>query len=698
MAVVVENDWGWFLNQKVAIEKYCETVSDGDAERSYSCKEELFAITQPHITAHHGGSLTQPHITAHHGGSLTQPHITAHHGGSLTQPHITAHPGGNLTQPHITAHPGGSLTQPHITAHHGGSLTQPHITAHPGGSLTQPHITAHHGGSLTQPHITAHPGESLTQLHITAHHGGNLTQPHITAHQGGSLTQPHITAHHGGSLTQPHITAHPGGSLTQPHITAHHGGSLTQPHITAHPGESLTQPHITAHHGGNLTQPHITAHQGGSLTQPHITAHHGGNLTQPHITAHQGGSLTQPHITAHHGGSHADHVQTGLEAVAMGTNASANGYQDRKSRKRKRKRTSDLNTGEVAAMEYHIQIRTKLVQAHTAILLTGRASGLFQDIPSDVGPVGKPFQDWGPGNCLADLCDLARITGDEKPLYISQGTPLEESRDIFNRLVLIDSNQAIIKCLLGSRYLLPPRSSFLMSDITRMEPLLQGGLKYHLIVMDPPWENKSVKRGKKYESLSPWQLFQLPIPSLAAPGCLVVTWVTNRQQHMRFVRERLYPHWSVEPVAEWHWLKVTRTGEPVFPMDSPHKKPYETIILGRFQDQSDGPTETSSPPLSDVPRHKVICSVPCAIHSRKPPLEEVLRKYLPPSPVCLELFARCLLPRWTSWGNEPLEEPEEQWLLRLSNDGRDCIHFKVSCDWSWFHIQGHQIPALRLLQ
>ncbi|CAH1242783.1 METTL4 [Branchiostoma lanceolatum] len=367
-------------------------------------------------------------------------------------------------------------------------------------------------------------------------------------------------------------------------------------------------------------------------------------------------AMSRPHIiTQHHRGTPAA-LQTGLETVAMGTSGSHDMEKakeeepkDRKSRKRKRKRTSDLNTGEAAAMEYHKQVRTKLVQAHTAFLSLGRASGLFQEIPADVVPVGKPFLDWGPGNSLADLCGLARLMEDKRPLAVSQGTPSEESRDIFNRLVLVDSDQPIVKCLLGSRYLLPPRSSFLLSDVTRMEPLVQGGLKYHLIVLDPPWENKSVKRGKKYESLSPWQLFQLPIPSLAAPGCLVVTWVTNRQQHMRFVRESLYPHWSVEPVAEWHWLKVTRAGEPVFPMDSPHKKPYETIMLGRFKDQSEDPMEMS------LPRHKVICSVPCVIHSRKPQLDEVLHKYLPPSPICLELFARCLQPNWTSWGNEVIK-------------------------------------------
>lgn len=55
---------------------------------------------------------------------------------------------------------------------------------------------------------------------------------------------------------------------------------------------------------------------------------------------------------------------------------------------------------------------------------------------------------------------------------------------------------------------------------------------------------------------------ELPIPALAAPDCLVITWVTNRQKHLRFVKEELYPHWSIRSVAEWHWVKVSTTMPP----------------------------------------------------------------------------------------------------------------------------------------
>lgn len=111
---------------------------------------------------------------------------------------------------------------------------------------------------------------------------------------------------------------------------------------------------------------------------------------------------------------------------------------------------------------------------------------------------------------------------------------------------------------------------------------------------------------------------------------------------------------------------MTRTGEFVIDLDSPHKKPYETLIIGRFKstkssdanqpksclsdpittDKTNTMVNTSSDKetiedtivctdgkesrhldkcrekigLQSIPTNMVICSVPCQIHSRKPPL------------------------------------------------------------------------------
>ena len=52
----------------------------------------------------------------------------------------------------------------------------------------------------------------------------------------------------------------------------------------------------------------------------------------------------------------------------------------------------------------------------------------------------------------------------------------------------------------------------------------------------------------------------------AQDGCLVAMWVTNRERHQRFVHKELLPHWGLQHVATWFWLKVTDSGELVSPL------------------------------------------------------------------------------------------------------------------------------------
>ncbi|XP_053198800.1 N(6)-adenine-specific methyltransferase METTL4-like [Scomber japonicus] len=227
--------------------------------------------------------------------------------------------------------------------------------------------------------------------------------------------------------------------------------------------------------------------------------------------------------------------------------------------------------------------------------------------------------------------------------------------DLLSRVTENRSDRAAVVTLMGEEYVIPPRSAFLLSDFTRIQPLVRYGRRFELIVMDPPWENKSVKRSRRYSSLPSSQLKRLPVPLLASPNCLVVTWVTNRPSHLRFICDELYPHWGVEVVAEWYWVKVTTSGQFVFPLDSQHKKPYEVLVIGRYRSSttdSSSLSETSAAPVED---QRLIVSVPSALHSQKPSLSEVLKPYVGAEAKCLELFARNLHPGWTSWGNEVLK-------------------------------------------
>ncbi|NXH28461.1 METL4 protein, partial [Myiagra hebetior] len=324
----------------------------------------------------------------------------------------------------------------------------------------------------------------------------------------------------------------------------------------------------------------------------------------------------------------------------------------------KHKRKCVFNQGELDALEYHSKVRELIWEGTLHLVQEGLKSGFLHHSTAKL-------------NCrknnvpqhivcgLAELCEMAKQfpavnESDHQTLHVLEDETSHPEQDLLSCVTENSSNCAKIIVLMGQKYLVPPKSSFLLSDISCLQPLLNYKKKYDVIVIDPPWENKSVKRSNRYSHLSSWQIKQIPVPALAAPNCLVVTWVTNRQKHLRFVKDELYPHWSVKTLAEWHWVKITRAGEFVSPLDSLHKKPYEVLVLGRVQGDVKEALRKSEGVLP-IPEHQLIVSIPCSLHSHKPPLAAVLAEFIKPDVECLELFARNLQPGWTSWGNEVLK-------------------------------------------
>ncbi|NWV01321.1 METL4 protein, partial [Upupa epops] len=322
----------------------------------------------------------------------------------------------------------------------------------------------------------------------------------------------------------------------------------------------------------------------------------------------------------------------------------------------KRKRKCVFNQGELDALEYHEKVRTLISEGTSLLVQEGLRTGFLHHAAAEAGCRRSAVP--GHAGCeLAELCGMAKQFPAESHRravqVLSEETSIPE-QDLLSCVTENSSNCAQIVVLMGQKYLVPPKSSFLLSDISCLQPLLDYKRNYGVIVIDPPWENKSVKRSNRYSYLASWKIKQIPVPALAAPDCLVVTWVTNRQKHLRFVKDELYPHWCVKTLAEWHWVKITTAGEFVLPLDSSHKKPYEVLVLGRVQgllkEALREPEE--APP---IPEHKLLVSVPCSLHSHKPPLAAVLAEFVKPDVECLELFARNLQPGWTSWGNEVLK-------------------------------------------
>ncbi|KAG8133500.1 hypothetical protein E2320_011370, partial [Naja naja] len=256
--------------------------------------------------------------------------------------------------------------------------------------------------------------------------------------------------------------------------------------------------------------------------------------------------------------------------------------------KKKRKRSSELNHGESDILEYHLKITGIILDGTRCLIQEARRSGFLQ--PNSIDQFYVKASDKGPSNCsLAELCEMAKcfvpMNEREQKRVIDKETSDPEQVQL-TCVTENNTNNAKMLTLMGQNYLFPPRSAFLLSDFSCMQPLLNYKKKYDIIVIDPPWENKSVKRSNRYGLLSHWQIKEIPVPALAAPNCLVVTWVTNKQKHLQFVKNELYPHWSIHGVVEWFWVKR------------------------RLEDEK----------FSAIPDQKLIVSVPCTLHSHKPPL------------------------------------------------------------------------------
>uniref|UniRef100_A0A3Q3L2U4 Methyltransferase 4, N6-adenosine n=1 Tax=Mastacembelus armatus TaxID=205130 RepID=A0A3Q3L2U4_9TELE len=340
------------------------------------------------------------------------------------------------------------------------------------------------------------------------------------------------------------------------------------------------------------------------------------------------------------------------------------------SKKRPRKQ-NELNQGEIDSQVFHEMIRSVILEGTKSLVDSAQSLGYLKG-EKDALKEPLPFQECN----LAALCEMAKelpLVADEEQEECVQFLLAKDGCtshvDLFSRVTENREDWSAVVTLMGEEYVIPQHSAFLLSDFKQIQPLIHYGRKFDLIVMDPPWQNKSVKRSRRYDFLPSSQLKGLPIPLLAAPNCLVVTWVTNRCSHQRCVRDELYPHWGVEVIAEWFWVKVSTSGQFVFPLDSPHKKPYEVLVLGRYRPPSDTSKRSSEVLVED---HRLIVSTPSVFHSQKPSLSEVLKPYVGAEAKCLELFARSLQPRWTSWGNEVLKFQHTRYFtLTAADDPED---------------------------
>jgi N6-adenosine-specific RNA methylase IME4 len=246
----------------------------------------------------------------------------------------------------------------------------------------------------------------------------------------------------------------------------------------------------------------------------------------------------------------------------------------------------------------------------------------------------------------------------------SQGNHPHTNENLTPGIFYRNAEPAIKNLQVGSEssiVFIPPQSSFLLGVIEETSSLFKvTAPQFHLVIMDPPWPNRSARRKQSYKLSSHTPdiaalLSSIPLTEHLAEDALVGVWVTNKPALHDLIlgTNGFFEQWGLEFVEEWVWLKVTISGEPICALNSTWRKPYEILLVGRKR----GPGT-----INVELKRRVITSVP-DLHSRKPNLKLLLEPLLPSKYEAVEIFARNLTAGWWAWGNEVLKfQSEEHWL------------------------------------
>ncbi|KAI0014377.1 MT-A70-domain-containing protein [Xylariaceae sp. FL0662B] len=208
---------------------------------------------------------------------------------------------------------------------------------------------------------------------------------------------------------------------------------------------------------------------------------------------------------------------------------------------------------------------------------------------------------------------------------------------------------------------IPDQAHYLLGSIeSQRETFLKTAPSFDLVVLDPPWPSRSVKRKRNsYATVYGMDeardlLSQIPVASHLEADGLVAVWITNKAAVADLLTAPggMFSQWGLELIGEWIWLKITRSGDPIIDVESQWRKPWERLLIARKKGSS-----TKLP----IPT-KVILGVPDA-HSRKPNLRSLFADVLPENYHGLEVFSRNLTAGWWSWGDEVLHfQNRHHWI------------------------------------
>ena len=222
---------------------------------------------------------------------------------------------------------------------------------------------------------------------------------------------------------------------------------------------------------------------------------------------------------------------------------------------------------------------------------------------------------------------------------------------------------------------IPPLSNFLLCTLSTSKtkpgsdliPGLPRDQRFNLILLDPPWPNRSVRRSGHYHT-QPYfdmdiltqhvrDILQVHLSNGTGgerDGSIAAIWVTNASKARKAAYEAIQSA-GLSVCEEWVWIKTSTNGKPITPVEGLWRKPYEILIIGKRTLQS-----------GNVIR-RVIAAVP-DVHSRKPGLRELFERMFFSTSTgysALEVFARNLTAGWWACGDEVLKFNEEEWWVDI---------------------------------
>ncbi|KAJ5815452.1 hypothetical protein N7474_007229 [Penicillium riverlandense] len=243
-------------------------------------------------------------------------------------------------------------------------------------------------------------------------------------------------------------------------------------------------------------------------------------------------------------------------------------------------------------------------------------------------------------------------------------------------------------------YIVPPKSSFVLCtlplsgpEISTPIPGLPVDHRFNLMLLDPPWPNRSVRRSGHYNTHPYFGMEELTKrlgdilrahsyvhgdvpctntvpdhhPSAVAQSrqSLAAIWVTNSERSRKAAYDSLHSA-GFRVCEEWIWIKTTTDGQPISTLDGLWRRPYEILIIGRK------PTGNEVEDMTNTTTRRVIAAVP-DLHSRKPNLKSIFEEVFFTSDSsdksnhiiapysALEVFARNLTAGWWACGDEAIK-------------------------------------------